>query len=307
MRGVMMIMRGLVLVPLVSACALAGGPEPDPPRDLLQEAWERSVRLGDAIIAVPGTGTATDLGLPIEARIDPANPDAVEIEARDFIDNVEVLEAAIAAAQRAGLSDAEIESGAVELGIWGAGITKLRAFRYHSFDGLHVRFDVLGGTSVCGIGGIPDNLLNYNGGNAELDARDLYRKAKAWLRPASERHVTLVSHSWGGVVAEYFAAHLATYVADEGAWPGTDVAFVAAAGVPGFVPDFQPYGPGFRTVGDATMVYEVDRPDDPVHTFDPQNGGGGHHYVIFDGTDYVGWYGITTDEIACRGVPGPCR
>ena len=63
------------------------------------------------------------------------------------------------------------------------------------------------------------------------------------------------------------------------------------------------------TAGDvhvAPAMYEVDRPDDPAHSFDIAETGGGHHYIIMVGTEYLGWYGITTEELACAGVAGRC-
>ena len=112
--------------------------------------------------------------------------------------------------------------------------------------------------------------------------------------------------------AEYFAQHYAGYIADHGPL-GADVVFAIAAGVPGFVPGFTPHGTGFYTVtsrdGDvrgAIKTYEINRPDDPAHSFDPAGNGGGHHYIIRFGAEYRGWFGITTDELSCGDVPGIC-
>ena len=300
---------------LVTSCTTDPTPS-DPGPSAFERAWSESIRPGDAIVAVPGTGGFSTLGVFIEQAIDPAHPDVPpDIDARTLLSSVEVLEAAIAAAQRAGISDAEIEAGAVDLAIWGAGITKLTAFRYRSLGGLHVTFDVIGGTSVCAVGGIFENLANYNAGNADVDASDLYRRTQTWLslQPGTDRHVNLVSHSWGGIVAEYFATHLASYESAHGLLPDASVGFVIAGGVPGFLPGFRPLGPDFRTVESIgfditteTLTYEVDRPDDPAHSFDPGASGGGHHYIIMDGDDYLGWYGITTDELSCAGVLGAC-
>jgi hypothetical protein len=311
-----MLGRALAAMLLVTSCATDDPAPVDPGPSLFERAWSETIRPGDAIIAVPGTGSFTTLGALIEQRIDPAHPDLPpDIESRDLLQNVEPIEGAIASAQRAGISDADLEAGAIRFGLWGAGFTKLTAFHYHSLSGLHLTVESVGGTSACANGGIPENIVNYNAGNAEKDARDLYRKAQVWLgaAPGTDRHVILAAHSWGGVVAEYFVANLATLQHDHGVLPDATVAFMVAGGVPGFIPDFRPFGPGFRTVesisGDLTTAvrtYEIDRPDDPVHTFDPRENGGGHHYIIMNGDTYLGWYGITTDELACKGVPGIC-
>ena len=298
---------------LLAACATE--PEPDPPVDLFDRAWSESIRAGDLIVAVPGTGMYTDFGVRVNAAVDPMHPDEPpQIDARDHLGVVEVLEGAIAAARRAG-----VDPEAVELAIWGAGI-KAAAFHYASLDGAAVTFHVVGGKSVCATGGIPDNLTNYNDGNADVDARDLYKRLQTFIADRSgargDDHpgtqVTLVSHSWGGVVAEYFAQNLAGYISDHGPL-AADVTFAIAAGVPGFVPGFTPHGAGFYTVtssdGDthgAVKTYEVNRPDDPAHSFDPAGNGAGHHYIIRFGEDYRGWYGITTDEMSCGDVPGVC-
>jgi hypothetical protein len=290
------------LVALITSCTTTAPVDDPPPFDPLDQVWSETIRRGDIIVAVPGTSTYTTLGAYIEDHA-PA-----EIDARAVLNTVEVLEAELAAAVRAGFTAAEIEGGAVTLALWGSGITKLTSFRYRSLDGLHVTFVVIGGTSVCAVGGIPENLGNYNAANADKDARDLYRRTQAFVAtlPPADRNIVLVSHSWGGLVAEFFASNLATYTHDHGPLARATIAFVQAAGVPPLVPGYTPYGPGFRTVGDATRVYEVDRPDDPAHTFSPTGNGGGHHYVIMFGDVYQGWYGITTDELACAGTPGIC-
>lgn len=307
--------RSCLLVMLATACASDALPPEDPP-DLFDQVWGETIRPGDVIVAVPGTGGYTTLGVHIEERIDPAHPEAIPVfDGHDYVLNVQVLEEAIAAAQRAGFTDTQLEAGAVKLAMWGSGITKLAAFDYESLGGLRVRFDVVGGTSVCANGGIPENLANYNGGNAELDARDLYQRTQAWLgtHPGNGRNVVMVAHSWGGVVTEYVAKNLAQLEQDHGVLPGATVAYIVSGGVPGFLPGFAPLGPGFRTVesvaGDVTAsvrTYEVDRPDDPVHTFNFTVEGGGHSYIIMIGDAYQGWYGITTDELSCLGMPGVC-
>ena len=89
--------------------------------------------------------------------------------------------------------------------------------------------------------------------------------------------------------------------------------FVVGAGVPGLIVGYMPAGPGFRTVtsvGPASelgiAVYEVDRPDDMVHNLNPSGNIEGHQYDIMFGTSFQGSYGITTMELSCSGVPGPC-
>jgi len=286
---------------ICAACASDDeAPPVDPGPSLFDRVWADSIRAGDAIVVVPGTGTHTDVGTLIDAA-----PTA-DFVARDHITSVDPIEGAIAAAQRAGFSGADLEAGAVRFGLWGAGIANTAAFTYVSVDGFRIHMEIVGGKSVCADGGIPDNLLNYNTGNAEVDARDLYQHLQTWLGAGADRNVSLVSHSWGGVVAEYFSQHATALERDYGALPGARVVFATAAGVPGFVPGgFVPAGPGFRTV-DTVKLYEVDRPDDPAHTFDPSRGGNGHHYVIMVGSEYLGWYGITTEELACAGVAGAC-
>ncbi|MEJ7598552.1 MAG: hypothetical protein WKG01_11645 [Kofleriaceae bacterium] len=306
--------HALLLVSLVASCA-DPAPKPVYP-DLFEEVWAATIRPGDLVIAVPGTGAYSSLGKVIEDQIDPAQPDAVEIDGRTLISNVEVLEGAIAAVQRAGITSAELEAGTITIALWGSGITKLDSFRYLSLGKLHVRVEVLGGLSKCGVGGIPENLSNYNAGNAKADAEDLYRRTRDWLANDGgvPRNVVLASHSWGGIVAEYVASNAAELEVKNGPLPGgSTIEFAIAGGVPAFVPDFRPHGPGFRTVTSTfegttanVRTYEVNRPDDPVHSFNPRETGGGHHYVIMFGDEYQGWFGITTDEMSCVDIPGPC-
>ena len=293
---------------ICAACAVDEPPPYEPGPSSLDRAWPESIRAGDAIVVVPGTGTHTDVGTLIDSA-----PDA-DFVARDHITTIDPIEGAIAAAERAGFSGSDLEAGAVRFGVWGAGIANTSAFTYVSVDGYRIHFEVVGGKSVCADGGIVENLLHYNTGNAEIDARDLYRRLQTWLGEGDDRNVSLISHSWGGVVAEYFSQHLATLERDDGALPGARVVLAVAAGVPPLVPGgFFAAGPGFRTVesvadgvSEAVKLYEVDRPDDPAHSFDPSRGGDGHHYVIMVGTEYLGWYGITTQELACAGVAGVC-
>lgn len=292
-------MRCFVLV--LAACT-AEPPPPEEPVDLLALAWEESLDAGDAIVAVPGTSSFNDLGTHIERAVK-ADAPIPTLEGRRYITGVNVLEGALAAAERAGLAP-----GDVQFAVWGAGITNTDAFHYVSFDGHRVTFRVLGGTSIAAVGSPLDNLPRYNAGNADRDARDLYKRMQAW-RPAGK--VTLVSHSWGGIVAEYLASSYAQYTVDHGA--GANVVFAVAAGVPGYVPMFKPHGTGFRTVTSRASelavdikTLEINRPDDPVHSFDPRLTGGGHQYIIRFGEDYRGWYGVTTDDLSCGDVPGAC-
>jgi hypothetical protein len=294
----------LALVLLVGCATADTGPEP-PPVDLFERAWTESIRAGDSIVAIPGTGMYTDFGIRVDAAV--TQPGEIPmIDGREYVSVVEVLEGAIAAARRAG-----VDPQSVELAIWGAGITKTTAFHYASLDGARVTFRVVGGLSLCATGGIPDNLTNYNAGNADKDARDLYRRLQTFTA-GQPRQITFVSHSWGGVVAEYFAQHLATYSEDHGALDA-DVTFAIAAGVPAIVPGFTPHGDGFWTItsrdGDEerdVKTYEINRPDDPAHSFDPNGNGYGHHYIVRFGEEYRGYYGITTDEMSCGDVPGVC-
>src|SRR5882672_675366 len=107
----------------LAACATPGAPiASDPPT--IETIWQQVIRPGDLIVAVPGTGGYTDLGAWIDAAYDPAHPSALPvIDGRVEINPI-VLEQAIAAATRAGLSSTEIEAGAVALGLWGSGATK---------------------------------------------------------------------------------------------------------------------------------------------------------------------------------------
>jgi hypothetical protein len=309
-----MLGRTLPFLAIVTACATDTEPPVPPGATELEQVWAETIRTGDAIVAVPGTGGYSTLGIHIEAAIDPTRPGDV-FDGRTHEGGVNTLEAAIASARRAGISEEALEAGAVDLAVWGAGITKLTAFRYRSLEGLEVTFDVIGGTSVCADGGVFENLANYNEGGAEIDADDLHRRTAQWLakKGRSDRNVVLAAHSWGAVVAEYLATRFATYQSANGAWPGATLAFVVAGGLPAFVPGFKTLGPGIRTVSSTAFdgpaevrVYEVTRPDDPIRTLNPLGNGAGHHYIIMVGDDYLGWYGITTDELACDGAPGIC-
>ncbi len=219
-----------------------------------------------------------------------------------------MFEQAIGAAHRAGITDDELEAGAITFGLWGAGFTKLDGFDYLSYEGLRVHITVIGGENSCATGTVLDNLIAYSVANANTDASDLYARIQTWLaaHPATApRDVVVASHSWGGAVAEYLAFHLDAIAGKAGPLPGATMPFTIAAGVPGFIPSYTFAGPGMRPVGDNAL-YEIDRPDDPVHAVDPSGNPDGHQYDILFGDDYQGSYGVTTEAISCRGVPGPC-
>ena len=297
-------MRAIAFLLLAAACAAESAPEA-PPVDPLARVWSDSIRPGDLVVAVPGTGIYSDLGAPLDAKADGASPP--KVEAKRNVTTVNALEAAIAAVRRAG-----VDPTTVEFGVWGVGITKTDTFEYASLDGVTVTFHVLGDTrSTCATGSIPANLTNYNEGNANKDARDLYTQLQTFTadRP---RNITLVAHSWGAVVAEQIGQHLATYKAELGPLTA-ELTFAVAFGVPAFVPGFTPHGEGFYTVtttsgehSGAVKTYELNRPDDPVHSFDPQGNGNGHQYIIRVADQFIGVFGITTDELSCDNAPGIC-
>ena len=268
---------------VLAACAAPHASEPPQPIDVV---WGESIQPGDTIVAVPGTGGYTLLG----AYIDAASPPVIDWHTNHDLNPI-VLEQAIGAAERAGISDADIEGGAVSFGLWGAGVTSTDHFTYRSLGGLTVQFTVLGGESVCAVGAAFQNILNYTKDSADKDARDLYAR----LPP--DTRITIVSHSWGGAVSEYLVQEIAK---DDPRIP-----FVVAAGVPPALLDYSFPGPGLRPVGTAS-VYEVDRPDDPIHTLHVSWDIEGHQYDIMYGDQFQGSYGITTDELSCHGVPGPC-
>jgi len=283
---------------LLLAGCMSEDPLPDPPQPI-DTVWADQIHAGDMFALVPGTGSFDYYAAVIDPLPEPAVVNVRESE--KIADDAIVIEQAIAAAHRAGIPNAQLEDGTVRFGIWGVGFAGTHtAFTYVSWEGLHVPIEILGGTSKCALGGITGNLVNYNRDSADADARDLYRKLQA-LHPTG--NVIVASHSWGGAVAEYLAENLATIESSEG--PGASFAFTIAMGVPGFVLNYTFKGPGLRHVGDA-MVYEVDRPDDPVHTLHPGGNGGGHQYDITFGEAFQGSYGITTDELSCESVPGAC-
>jgi hypothetical protein len=297
-------MRALAVLLLAAACAAESEPPP-PAADSLERVWADSIRPGDLVVAIPGTGIYSDLGASINAKADGATPPTVT--ASKIVTTVNAFEAAIAAVRRAG-----VDPTTVDFGAWGVGITKTDSFQYVSLDGVTVTFHVLGDTrSTCATGSIPANLTNFNEGNADKDARSLYAELQTFTadRP---RNITLVAHSWGAVIAEQIGQHLATYKAERGPLT-SELTFAVAFGVPAFVPGFEPHGEGFYTVttqsGEytgAVKTYELNRPDDPVHSFDPQGNGDGHQYIIRVADQFIGVFGITTDELSCDNEPGIC-
>jgi hypothetical protein len=278
-----------VAVLVVAGCTSAAPPAPEPPLPI-DAIWGASIAPGDLIVAVPGTGAYDLLGKIID---DAAANGPVLVDERVTPQlNPIVLEQAIAAAQRAGLSDDDIAAGAVTIGLWGAGVTKVARFQYRSLGGLLIDVDVLGGQNACAAGQIAQNILHYTRDNADADARDLLARTAA-LHPA---RVTMVAHSWGGAVVEHVVLNR---MFDD------SLAFVVAAGVPKAIVGEGMVGPTLRPEGSATL-YEVDRPDDPVHALDFAWDIEGHQYDIMWGDTFQGSYGITTSELSCHAQPGAC-
>jgi hypothetical protein len=297
--------------------ALAGcatdEPAGPPPPQAIDVIWQQTIHAGDLVVLVPGTGAYDYLAVPIEPLPGPAPVVDVRMIPKVASDAI-VFEQAIAAAHRAGISNAELEAGAITFALWGAGFTRLDAFVYVSYEGLHIPIAILGGKNSCAVGLVVDNLLNYSTDSADKDAIDLYARTRTWLAahpPASgaPRDVIVASHSWGGAVAEYLAFHLDAIEAANG--PLADgsgvapMAFTIAAGVPGYVPGYAFAGPSLRDLTEG-VLYEIDRPDDPVHAMNPSGNPDGHQYDILFGDAFQGSYGVTTSELSCRGVPGAC-
>jgi hypothetical protein len=298
---------GVLLLPLIAACAAEPAPSPLPPLPI-DTVWARTIREGDLIVLVPGTGSYDYLAASIEPLPGPVpvvDPRVIEKVA----DDTTVFEQAIGAAHRAGVDPATLT-----FGLWGAGFTKLTEFTYVSYEGLHIPIEIIGGTNTCATGLILENFVKYSTTDAEADATDLYARTQTWLAahpPASDmpRNVIVASHSWGGVVAEYLAENITAIEGSLG--PLTDakgtaqMAFTIAAGVPAMIPNYKLTGPGLRDFAEGSL-YEIDRPDDPVHALDPSGNGWGHHYVIMFGDAFQGAYGVTTEELSCKTVPGEC-
>jgi hypothetical protein len=269
------------LVVLVAGCAKSPHPAPEPPLPI-DAIWAASIQPGDLIVAVPGTGAHDNVGQPIDAA-----GDAVVDARADAQLNPIVLEQAIAAATRAGISTDDLT-----FALWGSGATRSH-FTYRGLGGITVPFVVIGGQNACAVGALPQNILNYTRDNADADARDLLARI---AKLGSSGQVTIVSHSWGGAVAEHV---LLNDLED------ASLTFVVAAGVPKAIVGERFVGPGLRPEG-AASLYEVDRPDDPVHALDFAWDIEGHQYDIMWGDTFEGSYGITTSELSCHRQPGPC-
>jgi pimeloyl-ACP methyl ester carboxylesterase len=294
---------------LIAACASSDRPAPPLP-DPLEEAFASSLRPGDVIVLVPGTGARDYLGAPIDAL--PGDVPTADILANESVrTDAVVFEQAIGVAERAGLSREQIENGDVTLLIWGAGFERVQAFDYVSYDRLRVRVQVLGGQNAVAVGLIEDHYFDYTRDNVDTDARDIYQRLSDWLaaHPADGRNVVVVSHSYGGAVGEYLALEHDTIA--KVPLPGdTALPFTISAGVPPYVVGYDFLGPRVMDLhpsdGSTSLVYEIDRPDDPVHNLTFQGDFRGHHYNIVFGDQFEGSYGVTTDKISCGTVPGPC-
>ena len=279
--------------------------------------WADSIRAGDMFVLVPGTGSYDYIAKVIDPMTDKVPVVDPRTNKRIAGDSI-VFEQAIASAHRAGIPDSALEDGTMQFGLWGAGLTGTHEqFIYVSYEGIRVPINILGGANTCTYGSVSDNILNYSSANALIDATDMYKRVQAWLpaRPSvtgQPRNIILDSHSWGGADAEYLTLEFAKIAAANGPW--TDAGGVAkisltvAMGVPGFVIGYAFQGPGLKYLDPVVKnaLYEVDRPDDPVHSLQLQNNGDGHQYTILFGSDFQGSYGVTTEEMSCDGVPGEC-
>ncbi|HEY4179263.1 MAG TPA: hypothetical protein VGM90_20610 [Kofleriaceae bacterium] len=309
-------------IPLVTAlaagawmgCAAPEGtvlPDLDPTSDAI---WPENIQSGDVLVLIPGTGAYDYLANEVMPLPDPEPVLDVHQNLMLYNDSI-VFEQAIAAAHRAGIDDGQIEDGSITFALWGTGITKKR-FTYVSLEGLRVPIEILDEyAQSCAHGTVTQNLFAYTGDNAKLDATNLWTGLQAFLpahppKTATEagrpRHIVLDAHSWGGAIAEYATYERDAIVAAKGPLPGGEVMnLTVAMGVPGLVLGYTFKGPGLRDMGDL-VLYEIDRPDDPVHSLDPSGNGAGHQYDIIWGDEYKGSYGITTEELSCLKVPGPC-
>jgi hypothetical protein len=308
----MRVLAGVLLLLVgggLTGCAASdGGYEAPAEQTALDRAWT-SLRPGDTIVMIPGTGAVEYLAKPIEA-MGGTHP-LVDVLADETVkSDAVVFEQAIGMAHRAGISDDDIQNGAVKFLLWGTGITKITGFDYVGYERLTVPVEILGGTNSAAIGGITENYLNYTKGNADIDARDVYSRLQAWLTDHPTEHVVVASHSWGGAVGEYLTLERDAIEADLGALPGgTTIPFTIADGVPGFIVGYNFIGPGVRDMDRSDgkrTVYEIDRPDDPVHEVSFDGDFGGHHYNIVWNGEFRGSYGITTEDLSCHEVPGPC-
>jgi len=310
------VMRALASVLVVSGlaglagCAMGDAEyDPPPPETVLSRIWSETIHRGDVIVMIPGTGSGEYLAKPIEAMA--GDHPRVDVLADPIVkSDAVVFEQAIGAARRAGITDAEIEGGALTFLLWGAGITRLTGFDYVSYEGLTVPVTILGGTNSAAVGEISDNYFNYTKANASTDARDVHVRLQGYLAQHPAEHVIVASHSWGGAVGEYLSLEHEAIVAELGPLPGgATQPFTIAAGVPGFILGYDFIGPRVldydRPDGKRT-VYEIDRPDDPVHAVSFDGDFGGHHYNIVWNGEFRGAYGVTTDDLSCHEVPGPC-
>jgi hypothetical protein len=282
----------------LATAACAADPAPGPVAPLpIDTVWAQTIHPGDVVVLVPGTGSYDYLGAPIEA-LPGNNPDVDPRQIAKVGSDAIVFEQAIAAAHRAGVDPSELT-----FTLWGAGFTRLTSFTYVSYEGLRVPIEIIGGENSCATGLIVENLVKYNLTAADLDARDLYARTLARVGGGPDgRHVIISAHSWGGAVAEYLTQNLIDIESGGGA---IGLSFTIAAGVPGMIPSYKFTGPGLRAF-DGVQMLEIDRPDDPVHALDPSGNPSGHQYVILYGDDFQGAYGVTTEELACAGIPGEC-
>jgi len=142
-------LRALIGSLLVVAAGCAVDDEIAQPTAMpLDTVWERTIRRGDVVVLIPGTGSVDYLATPIEAM--GSEHPVVDVRANELVrSDATVFEQAIAAAHRAGISDAELESGALTFLLWGSGITKLAAFDYVTYEHLTIRVDVIGGQNAC--------------------------------------------------------------------------------------------------------------------------------------------------------------
>jgi hypothetical protein len=279
-------MRAAILLAF-AACATET-PVPQPPLPL-DTVWAQTIHAGDLIVLVPGTGSYDYLAAPIEA-LPGKNPIVDPRKVPKVGSDAIVFEQAIAAAHRAG-----VDPTTLTYVLWGAGFTKDTAFTYVSYEGLNLPIEVLGGENSCATGLIVENLIKYSVSDATADATDLQTRLGSYLaaHPATP-DVIISAHSWGGAVAEYFVQNMPDHIA-----------FAIAAGVPGMIPDYAFTGPGLREFNGIPLL-EIDRPDDPVHQLNPSGYPGGHQYVILFGDQFMGSYGVTTEQLSCNGVPGQC-
>ena len=304
--------HALAVVVVLAGCAAQSLESGAPPPQPIDTVWADSIHDGDLIAMVPGTGSYNYLGAPIEAVAASTNSTSPTIDVRQnatVAGDAIVFEQAIGAAHRAGIDPSQLT-----FGLWGAGFTTLQSFEYISYEGIQIHVVNLGGENSCATGSIFANLLAYNATDATTDANDLYAKTQAYLaaNPSSTgaaRNVIIASHSWGGAVAEYLREQIDAVTTAHGQLADTggvaEMPFTIAAGVPGFILGATLAGPGLHSEPDG-LLYEIDRPDDPVHAMDPSGDGDGHQYDILIGSDFLGSYGVTTEQLACAGVAGEC-